>query len=105
MTSQSTKLLTIITESALETKLLDDLDHLGAPGYTVSNARGRGHRGRRDGNWLADSNIRIEVICEEELALKISQHIEEIYYQNFAMISFVSDVTVLRPDKFSKRKS
>lgn len=94
------KLLTIITEAALETHLTRDLGHLGAPGYTITNARGRGQRGVRTAGWEAESNIRVEVICDDATAKKIARHLRERYYDNYAMILTLSDVEVLRPEKF-----
>ncbi len=43
------KLLIIITESALEHELIKDVVKLGAHGYTITEARGRGNQGLRDG--------------------------------------------------------
>ncbi|WP_006786171.1 P-II family nitrogen regulator [Thiorhodospira sibirica] len=94
------KLLTIITEAALENVLLKDLDRLGAQGYTLSDARGKGHRGIRSSAWDASSNIRVEVVCNEVTAEAITAHLQANYYNDYAMILFVSDVTVLRPEKF-----
>ncbi len=54
-------LLTIITESALEGRLTKEIERLGARGYTVTDARGKGHRGVRQASWEASSNIRIEI--------------------------------------------
>lgn len=94
------KLLTIVTEAALETHLTRDLDKLGAPGYTITNARGRGQRGVRQATWESDSNIRVEIICDDATAEKITRHLREHYYDNYAMILTLSDVEVLRPEKF-----
>ncbi|GAB4550529.1 MAG: hypothetical protein Tsb007_02080 [Rhizobacter sp.] len=57
------KLLTIVCESALETTLLSALESMGARGYTVTDARGKGGRGRRDATWGPHANIRVEVLC------------------------------------------
>jgi len=95
------KLLTVITEAALETHLTRDLEQLGAPGYTIANARGRGQRGVRKAGWEADSNIRVEIICNETTARRIAAHLRERYYDNYAMILTLTDVEVLRPQKFS----
>ena len=95
------KLVTIITEAALESELLGRLERLGASGYTVTNARGKGSRGIRDAGWTSSSNIRIEVICSEELAAKITQYLHEKYYQHYAMVVYESDVSVLREGKFN----
>ncbi len=96
----SRKLLTIVTESALEERLRGELRTLGASGFTVLDARGKGSRGVRDAGWSLSSNIQIEVVCEEATAVKIGDFLREHYYADFAMIMYLSDVTVLRPEKF-----
>jgi nitrogen regulatory protein PII len=101
MLNADRKLVTIITEAVLEGELCDFLADLGASGYTVTNARGSGSRGVRSAGWSASSNVRIEVVCSEELAAKIAQQVSERYYADYAMILFESDIHVLRPDKFS----
>lgn len=95
------RLLTIITESALESTVVEEIEKQGARGYTVTNARGNGSRGVRSGAWGASSNIRIEVVCNEEVEDAITTYLKEHYYKNFAMIIFCSDVDVIRSDKFS----
>lgn len=95
------KLVTIITESALENEICELVESLGASGYTVTNARGSGSRGIRDAGWSASGNVRIEVVCSPELALRIAREVSERYYQDYAMILFEHDVRVLRSDKFS----
>lgn len=94
------KLLTIVTESALESQLERDIERLGAHGYTITNARGKGHRGVREAGWEVDSNIRLEVVCDEATARRIAAHLQQHYYDNYAMILLLSDVEVLRPEKF-----
>ncbi|MEM1081831.1 MAG: transcriptional regulator [Pseudomonadota bacterium] len=94
------KLMTIVTEAMIEPSVLKDLERLGAHGYTVTNARGKGSRGVRNAGWEADGNIRIEVVCDLETATAIAQHLKARYYENYAMIMLMSDVQVMRPDKF-----
>ncbi len=94
------RLVTIVTEAILEVELCEVLEKLGATGYTVTNARGSGHRGIRDAGWSSSSNVRIEVVCKEEVAERIARHLRDNYYNDYAMILFESDVRVLRPEKF-----
>ena len=101
MSNFERKLITIVTEAVLETELCEALDDLGASGYTVTNARGSGSRGIRDAGWLTSSNIRVEVICSDEVADQITAHMRQRYYDHYAMILFESDVRVMRSDKFS----
>ena len=93
-------LLTVITEAAIEHKLLRDLDNLGVRGYTVSDARGRGVRGVRDASRDDAANIRIEVICTRALADVSLKYIHDHYYVNYGMVAFLQDVEIIRPEKF-----
>ena len=95
------KLVTIITEAALENELLGQLEALGVSGYTITDARGKGSRGIRDAGWTSSSNIRIEVICSKELAAEITRHLHDSYYQHYAMVVYESNVSVLREGKFN----
>lgn len=100
MQPETKKLLTIVTEAAIEANLTAELKRLGAGGYTIVDARGSGSRGVRDAGWASSGNIRIEVVCEPAVAARIADHLRENYYENFAMILYLSDVSVLRPEKF-----
>jgi nitrogen regulatory protein PII len=93
-------LITIVTEAVIEQVLLRDLDRLGVRGYTVSDARGKGSRGVRDAAWDEAANIRIEVICAREQAEALMRHLQARYYVDYAMVAFLQDIEVLRPEKF-----
>lgn len=101
MTQYRCKLVTIVTESILEQELCDSLKKLGASGYTVTDARGAGSRGVRNAGWQTSGNVRIEVLCNAEVAERIASYVRKRYYDNYAMILFDTDVSVLRPEKFS----
>lgn len=94
------KLLTVVTEALLENSITEALDQLGASGYTIVDARGRGSRGVRDAGWTSSGNIRVEVVCDEDLAHRIAESFRDRFYNDYAMILYINDVTVLRPDKF-----
>lgn len=100
MTGFMRKLLTVICEAALENVLIQDIERLGAHGYTITDARGKGARGARSASWEPSSNIRIEIVCDEPTANTIAAHLRERYYDNYAMILIMADVEVLRPEKF-----
>lgn len=92
--------LTVITEAAMEKTMLRDLKQLGVRGYTVLDARGQGSRGARDAAWGEAANIRIEVICTRALAETVLQDFLTRYYDNYAMVAFLQDVEIVRPNKF-----
>lgn len=98
--SAKRKLLTIICETDIERKLSDDVMALGAHGYTVTEARGRGAHGERDASWGPAGNIRMEVICEAAVADAIAAHLRKTYFAHYSMVLYMADVEVLRDDKF-----
>ena len=100
MKTYERKLVTIVTEAALETQLIAEIKNFGAHGYTIVEARGEGARGVRTSEWEEDKNIRIEVVCDESVADAMIAYFAKNYYANYAMIIFVSNVEVVRPEKF-----
>ena len=100
MQTERRKLLTIVAEAALESRLVKDLERLGAHGHTITDARGRGSRGVRTAAWDSSGNIRVEVVCESGTADAIATELRKLYYDNYAMVLFMSDVDVLRGGKF-----
>ena len=104
MKLSSCKLVTIIAEAALEEDLVEALGRIGVRGYTLSEARGRGAHGVRDSSFTLTANLRIEIVCDADVAQDIASEMSTRFYDHYAMILFVSDVDVLRPDKFSGRQ-
>jgi nitrogen regulatory protein PII len=94
------RMVTIVTEAALERALVAELEALGVKGFTITDARGKGSRGTRQSDWVQEGNIRVEVICDPALADRIAEHVRDKFYANYAMILFLQDVSVLRSDKF-----
>jgi nitrogen regulatory protein PII len=94
------KLLTVITESQLERDLIKEIEALGVVGYTITDARGRGDKGVRASHWGHSSNIRIEIVCDTPLAERVLARLSDKYYAHYAIVMWVQDVEVLRPDKF-----
>ncbi len=97
---QKRRLITIVAEAAVEREILHVLDEIKATGYTISEARGKGHHGERSRSWNFSSNVRIEVVCEAALAERIAERLQADYFDDFAMIVFIADVDVLRADRF-----
>ncbi len=94
------RLLTIVTEAVLERELVAEFQSLGVRGYTITDARGRGSRGTRQSDWAQDGNIRVEIVCDSTVADRVVARLRERYYDHYAMILFLQDVSVLRPEKF-----
>jgi nitrogen regulatory protein PII len=97
----SRKLLTVVTEAALERRLIEDLHELGVWGYTIVPARGAGERGERAADWEQARSLKIEIVCEAAVAEKVARHVHDSYFRDYAVVLWLADVEVLRPDKFT----
>lgn len=100
METATRRLLTVVTEAGLESALAAEFDARGL-GYTITDARGRGTRGRRASQWAHSGNVRIEVVCDAATAEALARHLHERYFAHYAMILWLQDVAVLRADKFA----
>jgi nitrogen regulatory protein P-II 2 len=94
------QLLVIITEAALEKRLVQDVKRLGAHGYTVFDVRGGGAGPDREGMLEADRTIHMEVVCEQVVADQIAHHVLTTYAVHYSVTMYFADVQVLRPGKY-----
>jgi nitrogen regulatory protein P-II 2 len=93
------KLLTVVCEGALESRLIRDLLALGAKGYTVTDAHGTGPRNQRNAD-LEGGNIRLEVVTDELTLTNIIERLQRDYFPNYAVSVWVADVEVLRQERY-----
>lgn len=99
MHTTTLKLVTIITERILEDRLLRTLDKLGAKGYTLTQATGKGSRGVRASEWEGP-DTRIETLVSPEVADAVVANIADNYFKHYAVIVYVQDAEVVRGDKY-----
>ena len=93
------KLLTVVCEGALESRLIKELLALGAKGYTVTDAHGTGPRNQRNAD-LEGGNIRLEVVTDEATLLNIIERLRADYFPNYAVSVWILEVEVLRQDRY-----
>lgn len=91
--------VTIVAESILEGRLVDDLRAAGALGWTISAARGEGPRGRRVSDFEG-GNVRVETLVSEDVAERIWSRLASDYFPNYAITAWTHDVQVARPDRY-----
>src|SRR4051794_12218125 len=94
MRLQPLKLVTVVAELVLKEQILQKALELGATGYTVYEASGFGSRGAR--NDVGAENVRIEVVCPVDVSEAILTYVPHHYFENYACIAWVSDVSVVR---------
>ena len=93
------KLVTIITESVLSERITRDLARLGAKGFTATEVRGEGSRHIRSGE-IPGQNVKIESVVNAQVAELVVAHVAQAYFSNYAAIVYISDVLVVRGDKY-----
>ncbi|ACA98480.1 MULTISPECIES: hypothetical protein [Cyanophyceae] len=104
MTQQAIKLV-IVTEKLLLKKIAKIIDGVGATGYTVVPAGGKGSRNVRSSGQpnVSDtsSNVKIEVLtASREMALKISDEVAAQFFDDYSGITYICDAEVLYAHKF-----
>lgn len=87
-------LLVIITETVLENTIIDEILALGAKGFTASEARGLGTHGMRSGRWTVGSNVRIEVVGDEDLCERIVASLQAKYDADYGLLMYTIPVNL-----------
>lgn len=94
------KLLTITCEILAQKAVLEILHKHGITGYTIYEVDGNGSKGIRGQGFKNEKNIKIEVVSTEEKLKDISEELARILFSDFAIILYLSDVQVIRSEKF-----
>lgn len=94
------KLLTITCEILAQKNVIDILHKHKVSGYTTYEVDGDGSRGIRGQGLKNEKNVKIEIVLSEDKLQDIVEEITRTMFSNFAIIVYVSDVGVVRPDKF-----
>ncbi|ODA28862.1 transcriptional regulator [Planctopirus hydrillae] len=92
-------LLTIIGEGLLRERLITEIERAGAKGYTITECSGSGSRHRRVGELLGE-NMKLECVVSPEVADKLLGILSDEYFPHFAVIAYLSPVSVIRGDKY-----
>jgi nitrogen regulatory protein P-II 2 len=99
MNTSTLTLLTICAEALLKDRLIHEIRHAGAKGFTITDVSGEGSRQRRVSEILGE-NIKIEVIAKRDTAEKILTVLQQDFFPRFAVIAYLSEVQVVREDKY-----
>ena len=91
--------VTIVTESLLKDQVVALIRRHGATGFTLTKVEGEGSRGVRASDWEG-RNIKIETLVLPEVADAILDNLSEKYFEDYAVIAWLSEVSVMRGGKF-----
>ena len=99
MNTTHRQLVTIISESVVEQKLIDDIKKCGAKGYSISHVRGEGVTGNRSLDPNGPS-IRLETVVTDKVADAIMSVLAEKYFETYATVAWITPTQVMRPNRF-----
>lgn len=94
------KLLVVTCESLAQKNVIDILESHQVSGYTLYEVEGSGDKGVRGKGFMHDKNVKIEVVLPEPKMQTITEEIARKLFSDYAIILYVSDIKVLRPEKF-----
>lgn len=94
------KLVHIVAASDIEKRLVKVAEKYNNGAYSVIEARGGGTKGVQSGLMEMDSNVLFMMIVPEEGLEAVLGSLERMIGRGYQMIVWVTDVQVLRRDKF-----
>ena len=94
------KLLTVTCEILAQKNIIEILKKHDITGYTTYEVEGNGARGLRGQGLKNEKNTKVEVIMREDKLSDIVEEISRTMFANFALVLYVSDVSVVRTEKF-----
>jgi len=100
MKLHNVKLLTITCEILAQKNIIEILKNHDITGYTTYEVEGNGARGLRGQGLQTEKNVKVEVILREEKLSGVIEEISRTLFADFALVLYVSDVGIVRPEKF-----
>ncbi len=94
--------ITIIIESLLKDEVIELIQKHGATGHTMTKVEGEGSSGRHASDW-GGRNIKLETLVAKESADAIIDDLSDEYFEDYSVIAWLAEVTVLRGDKFLQK--
>ena len=94
------KLLTITCEILAQKNIIEILKKHEITGYTTYEVDGNGARGTRGQGFKNEKNVKVEIILRDEKLQDVVEEISRTLFANFAIVLYVSDVSVVRTEKF-----
>jgi nitrogen regulatory protein PII len=79
-------------------------EELGATGFTLTEVKGQGS-GEKSSGEIPDFKVKIEIVVDPELANRLMDVLAKTYFENYSVITYAIDISVMRPEKFESLKS
>lgn len=95
------KLLTITCEVMAQNLVKDILKKHKITGFTSYEVGGKGDSGLRGQGMPEEKNVKTEIVLTEESAQRVVEEVSRTLFGDYAIILYLSDVQVARPEKFT----
>jgi nitrogen regulatory protein P-II 2 len=96
------KMITVVGEEVLRDPIVRKILELGATGCSYHSTQGRGTTAARH-NDVFSANFQLKAVCPPAVAEAILTFLAEQYFQRYAVVAWLSDVEVVRPEHFGKK--
>jgi nitrogen regulatory protein P-II 2 len=98
------KLVTVVGESVIMEDIAELGLELGATGYTMSEVAGHGSRSARNVSMASGAKtLKVEFVVPTEVATTILQQVSAEYFEHYAIIAWLSDVSVMRGEQYNRK--
>ena len=98
------KLVTIVGESVIMEEIAERGLELGATGYTMSEVMGHGSRSARNVVETGGAKtLKVEFVVPSDVAVEILTHVSHDYFEHYAVIAWLSDVSVVRGEQYTHK--
>ena len=99
------KLVTVVGESVIMEDVAERGLELGATGYTLSEVSGHGSRSARNVGSTSGGakTLKVEFVVTTEVATKILDDVSHEYFEHYAIIAWLSDVSVMRGEQYTHK--
>jgi hypothetical protein len=92
--------VTVYADGSLEAVLLKKFLAFGANGYTVTACRGKGEHDTVDDPFATVTRVRIELLVQPEVALKILAYVDSPSLKNHPVAACMETVQVVPSERY-----
>jgi hypothetical protein len=96
------KMITIVGEEFLRDQVVRKVVELGATGCSYHSTQGQGKTPGRH-NDVFSANFQLKAVCPADVAERILGYLAEHYFRRHAIVAWLSDVEVVRPEHFKPK--
>jgi nitrogen regulatory protein P-II 2 len=98
------KLVTVVGEAVVMDDIAEKGIELGATGYTLSEVLGHGSRSARNVIDMGGAKtMKLEFVVPSDVAVEILTHVSHEYFEHYAIIAWLSDVSVMRGEQYTRK--